>query len=58
MHERGVHFVLSYADCAEAREVFAPWQLGRIRVRRHIAGFVGSRRTAVELLVTNTQGRK
>lgn len=48
-------FVLSYADCAEAREVFQKWPSRRIRVRRHIAGFASSRRTAFEILVTNLE---
>lgn len=53
MHNRGVHFVLSYADCKEAREAFAIWRPNRIRVRRNIAGFSNRRRYAYELLVTN-----
>ena len=51
----GASFVVSYADCREARDVFSPWHLRRIRVRRQIAGFVSSRRFATELLVTNIQ---
>ena len=50
---RGVHFLLSYADCAAARQAFRSWPTKRIRVRRNIAGFVGARRSAYELLVTN-----
>lgn len=48
-------FVISYADCAEAREVFRPWHARRVRVRRHIAGFASDRRTAFELLATNLE---
>lgn len=50
---KGASFVISYADCREARELFANWRVRRIRVRRHIAGFVSARRHAFELLATN-----
>ncbi len=53
MDARKVHFVLSYADCAEARHFFKDWNPTRMRVRRHVAGFTGSRRTAYELIATN-----
>lgn len=53
MNKRGVHFVVSYADCIEAKEVLRSWNMKRIKVRRHVAGFVGARRIAYELLVTN-----
>ena len=53
MHERGVDFVVSYDDCAEARELSQKWTTERISVRRHVAGFVSSRRSAKELLITN-----
>jgi DNA adenine methylase len=51
----GATFVVSYADCREAREVFDTWAVRRIRVRRNIAGFVSARRMATELLVTNSE---
>lgn len=50
----GATFVVSYADCTEARTLLSHWNLRRLRVRRHIAGFVSDRRSAMELLVTNT----
>lgn len=50
---RGAHFVLSYADCTEARALFAGWNGYRIRVRRNVAGFTSARRLATEWLVTN-----
>lgn len=53
MDRRGVRFVVSYADCSEARRLFAGWRSRRIRVRRHVAGFTESRRQAYELVVTN-----
>src|SRR5262245_26841923 len=49
----GASFVLSYADCSEARHVFARWSRTRVRVRRNIAGFSGARRQAYELLFSN-----
>lgn len=55
MHQREVDFVVSYADCSEARAVFKQWERRRIPVRRHVAGFASSRRVAYELLVTNTR---
>lgn len=49
----GAFFVVSYADSAEARSLFAKWSYRRIGVRRHIAGFAGARRTNYELIATN-----
>lgn len=46
-------FVVSYADCSEARELLSDWNVRRIRVRRHVAGFVSARRHAFELIATN-----
>jgi DNA adenine methylase len=53
MDSRGVDFVVSYADCAEARRALKDWGPVRIRVRRHVAGFARSRRIAYELVATN-----
>lgn len=53
LDDRGVVFLVSYADCAAARKQFKKWHTRRIRVRRHIAGFHGARRRAFELLVSN-----
>lgn len=55
MDSRGVDFVVSYADCAEARESLREWEPKRIRVRRHVAGFAKSRRIAYELIATNIE---
>jgi len=49
------HFVISYADSREARGLLAPWNPTRVRTRRHIAGFVGSRRHAYEIIATNLE---
>lgn len=51
--ERGAAFVVSYADCKQAREIGREWNCKRIRVRRHVAGFTGARRSAYELVITN-----
>lgn len=53
LDKRGVVFVLSYANCAAAETVFAPWTRRKIRVQRNIAGFARCRRMATELLVSN-----
>jgi DNA adenine methylase len=50
----GADFLLSYADCGDARTLFKKWQQKRIKVRRNIAGFSSYRRHAYELLITNT----
>jgi DNA adenine methylase len=58
MHSRGVRFVVSYADCAEAREFLGSWKTVRMRVRRHVSGFEAARRTAYELVATNVGIRR
>lgn len=58
MDNKGASFVVSYADCREARDLFSIWQTRRIRVRRHVAGFVSARRHAYELIVTNQRAKK
>lgn len=50
---KGASFVVSYAECREARSLLSEWNIRRVHVRRHVAGFVSARRTALELLVTN-----
>jgi DNA adenine methylase len=57
VHQKGASFVVSYADCREAREVLGKWPSRRIKVRRHIAGFADARRSAFELLITNLSPR-
>lgn len=51
--ERGARFVLSYADCREARHTFRPWRSTRVLTHRNISGFAKHRRRAAELIVTN-----
>jgi DNA adenine methylase len=51
--QRGASFVISYADCSQARALLQRWKPRRIRVRRNIAGFTGARRSSYELLASN-----
>lgn len=53
LNDKGAAFIVSYADCREARQLFSHWGHRRIRVRRNVAGFISARRLATELLVTN-----
>ena len=55
MHDRKAAFLVSYADCSEARALAQNWFSCRMRVRRHIAGFAAARKTAYELLITNIE---
>lgn len=50
---RGAHFLLSYAYCPEAVACFSQWRATKHYAFRNVAGFVGNRRRAAELLVTN-----
>jgi DNA adenine methylase len=62
----GADFLVSYADCKEARGLARDWNSIRLPVRRNVAGFTGSRRLAYEWLISNLpipdgmrrQGRK
>jgi DNA adenine methylase len=49
----GADFLVSYADCSEARALASEWNSVRLPIRRHIAGFAGARKNAYEWLVTN-----
>jgi DNA adenine methylase len=51
----GADFLVSYADCAEARTLATKWNAKRLPVRRHVAGFAGDRKNAYEWLITNLQ---
>ena len=53
LDQRGVKFVVSYADTAEARRLFDVWEIHRAWTRRNIAGFASARRGGFELLATN-----
>ncbi|MCW5682709.1 MAG: Dam family site-specific DNA-(adenine-N6)-methyltransferase [Xanthobacteraceae bacterium] len=49
----GADFLVSYADCREARHLASQWNSVRLPVRRHVAGFSGARKNAYEWLITN-----
>lgn len=53
LEARRVHFVVSYADCAEARKALNEWHVSIVTVQRNIAGFARFRRLDNELLVSN-----
>lgn len=54
LDRKGVAFLLSYACCPEGRSAFRFWPSRRVRVHRNVAGFAHFRRTAIELLVSNS----
>ncbi len=51
--QTGADFLVSYADCKESREIARKWNAVRLPIRRHVAGFTGSRRHAYEWLISN-----
>lgn len=52
---RGVKFVLSYAETTELHDLSAGWSVERVKTRRNIAGFTGSRRFVDEVLISNCE---
>jgi DNA adenine methylase len=46
-------FLVSYADCKEARSLAEDWNSIRLPIRRHVAGFTGCRKLAYEWLISN-----
>jgi DNA adenine methylase len=53
IESRGATFLISYADCREARRALGRWPRRRVPVRRNVAGFSGARRTQYELFFSN-----
>jgi DNA adenine methylase len=53
----GADFLVSYADCKEARGLVGNWNAVRLPVRRQVAGFIGDRRLAYEWLISNRSMR-
>lgn len=53
----GAHFLVSYGDCPEARQLQRNWISRKVRVRRHVAGFAGDRRHAYEWMISNVAPR-
>lgn len=49
----GATFLVSYAMCPEALEVFEGWHVRQVRTQRSVAGFSRHRREATEILVSN-----
>jgi DNA adenine methylase len=50
---QGADFLVSYADCAQLRELAGEWHSVRLPIRRHVAGFAGDRKEAYEWLISN-----
>jgi DNA adenine methylase len=53
----GAEFLVSYADCAEARKLAADWHAVKLFVRRNVAGFSDHRRRAGEWLISNFEAK-
>jgi DNA adenine methylase len=53
IHDLGAHFVVSYADCREARALAKDWNSQKVLVRRHIAGFSDHRTRSFEWMIYN-----
>lgn len=53
LDKRGIPFVLSYAQCSEAKNAFKKWDIRQVYTQRNISGFADNRRKAAEILVTN-----
>lgn len=51
--ELGARFVVSYADCREARKLAAKWNSEKFLVRRHVAGFSDHRASSFEWMIHN-----
>ena len=54
MDGKGTRFLLSYDDSEEGKRLAEGFHKREVRTRRNIAGFSGSRRTAKELLISNS----
>lgn len=50
---KGASFLLSYAYCKEALELFKEWPMKKKYTQRNIAGFTKYRRKAAEVFITN-----
>ena len=54
IRQKGADFLVSYADCSEARKLASEWNSVRLPVRRNIAGLRRRlRKNAYEWLITN-----
>jgi DNA adenine methylase len=55
LNKIGAEFLVSYADCKEARQLAAEWSATKLFVRRNVAGFSSHRRMASEWLISNIE---
>ncbi len=53
LDDAGAKFLLSYADCGLARELFKSWEISELTLTRNVGGFKSSRRRESELIITN-----
>ena len=53
LDSKGAYFLLSYALCNEASQLFKHWNTKNVFAQRNIAGFAKHRRQEAELLATN-----
>jgi DNA adenine methylase len=51
--QKNSFFLVSYANCEEARRLFKDWKIKEVSVLRNIAGFATHRKISSEILVTN-----
>ncbi len=51
----GARFLVSYADCPQARELAREWFSRKLLVRRNVSGFIEHRTKAFEWLISNYQ---
>jgi DNA adenine methylase len=54
LDRKGISFLVSYAESAEARILAAGFACRRVSVKRNIAGFAGDRSNSIETLISNT----
>jgi DNA adenine methylase len=54
LHKRGISFLVSYAQSAEADVLARGFDRRRISVRRNIAGFASDRSPSNEILISNS----
>lgn len=53
IHNRGSHFVLSYAHCEEALDLSNDWDFHVVNTVRNISGFAQHRKIENEVIITN-----
>ena len=53
LHNKGATFLISYKHEKNVVASFSRWFQSQVMVRRHVAGFAGSRGIVTELLTSN-----